>query len=293
MFRFQPPASADRPWFHLGATPIGTAGVAGLIVAGWMLLWAIEGAMTGGGHPISQWFWFTTDDVQRGQVWRLATWWMPNGPSLWTVIDAALIFYFGTTIEATLGRDQMVRYMAALVVVPAVILTLLALAFDLPEAMVGADPLARAMFLSLVLFMPGLKFFFGIPAWVLAVVFVGLDFLGALATANNTALIFVLVTVGSTLLIARAFGLAPTIDWIPKLPLPASITGSPGTSKSKPRRSKRKLEAVDPVADQLEQMEIDTILDQVAESGMDSLSREQRRKLEAYSRKQRKRRDGR
>ena len=33
-------------------------------------------------------------------MWRLATWWVPNPPSLWSVIDAALIWYFGNQIDA-------------------------------------------------------------------------------------------------------------------------------------------------------------------------------------------------
>ncbi len=289
MFRFQLPGEADRPWFRIGTVAIGTAALAALIVVVSMVVYAFEGLVSGGAeHPIRQWLSFTTTDVQRGQIWRLATWWIPNEPSLWTVIDAALIFYFGAMIEGALGRNRMVTYMATIIIAPAVLLTLIDLAVDLPSAMFGASSLSRALFLTLVVYMPGLRFFFGIPAWVLAVVLVGVDILGAMAQGNTTYLVFTIVVAACAVLAARAFGLAEQVPWIPKLPLPAS--GGGGSTRTSARRKQSHLEAVDPVADQLEQMEIDAILEQIASSGMDSLSREQKRKLESYSRKQRRRR---
>ncbi len=94
-------------------------------------------------------------------------------------------------------------------------------------------------------------------------------------------------------------GLAESAAWIPRIPLPASLGGSPqsgGASRpSRPSRARRKsnLKAVapDPIQDDLAEMEIDALLDQVANDGLDSLTKAQRNRLEEHSKRMRKRKD--
>ncbi|MCP5027359.1 MAG: hypothetical protein GY929_13845 [Actinomycetia bacterium] len=274
----------DKPWFQLGSVPVTTSTAIAVVIGVSFFFIAAEGST----QPISRHLYFGTDQVLEGQVWRVATWWVPNPPSLWRVIDAAVIWYFGNQVEGALGRNRMVRYVAYLTLVPPVVLLLLDLSFIPGSAsfLGTADLLAMALILTFIIHMPGARFFFGIPGWVLAVVIVGVNVLGLLSDRAWHSLVFLLALVAATLLAARSFGLADSVTWVPRLPLPG---GEPGPAKSP--RSKRHLKVAEanPIQSQLEDMEIDAILDQVAAEGLDSLSRAQRKRLEQQAKKRKKR----
>jgi hypothetical protein len=105
-----------------------------------------------------------------------------------------------------------------------------------------------------------------------------------------------LIAVAATALIGfRSFGYANDLHWLPKIRLPALITGniSARRSRTSRRSSKRrhlKLEVLNEKRESSAEREIDKILDQVAESGINSLSKNQRKKLEEHSKKLRKER---
>ncbi len=273
--------SGEKPWFQLGSVPVTTSTAIALVIAVSFFFIAAEGAT----QPISRYLYYGTDQVLEGQVWRVATWWVPNPPSLWRVFDAAIIWYFGNQIEGALGRNRMVRFVAYLTLVPPIVLLLLDLSFIPGSAsfLGTADLLGMAMILTFIIYMPGVRFFFGIPGWVLGVVIVGINMLGLLSSRDWHSLAFLLSLVGCTLLVSRAFGLADSVTWIPRLSLPG---GEPGPARSSSRSNRHlKVAEVNPIESQLEDMEIDAILDQVASEGLDSLSRAQRKRLEQQAKK--------
>ncbi|MCP4085792.1 MAG: hypothetical protein GY745_12165 [Actinomycetia bacterium] len=276
----------EKPWFQLGSVPVTTSTLIALVIGTSMFFIAAEGEL----QPTSRYLYFDTDHVLHGQLWRLVTWWIPNPPSLWAVIDAAIIWYMGNQLEGALGRDRMVRFIAYLTIVPPLVLILLDLSFIPGSAsfLGTASLLSLALILSFITYMPGARFFFGIPGWILAVVMVGVNVLGLLGDRAWHSLFFLLSVVGVALLAARAFGLADSVEWIPRLPLPG---GEPGPVHQPRRRRRRQRPAtvteINPIQSQLEEMEIDAILDQVASEGLDSLSRAQRKKLEDQAKKRR------
>ena len=83
---------------------------------------------------------------------------------------------------------------------------------------------------------------------------------------------------------------------MPKVPLPAVLADPYRRSRprqARPSRRRSHLSSVPPppgAADQLAQAEVDALLDKVAETGMDSLTRAERKALEDYSKRLRKRR---
>ena len=90
----------------------------------------------------------------------------------------------------------------------------------------------------------------------------------------------------------RSLGYAADLHWIPALPFSGNARRE---SRQRPKRQgrfkKNHLRAVTEFRDRHAEKEIDQILDQVAEDGVDSLSKDQRKRLEQHSKELRKRRD--
>lgn len=295
MFRFQPNrfSGGQEPWFRLGTLEVGSAGIVSLVVAVSIFLWAIEGPS----HAISSLLWLEPLEVRSGQIWRLLTWWMPNQPSLGAIISVVIIFYFGSQLEGALGRIRMAQFLGILVIVPAITSVLVSYTgmVGAVDPLIGARLLNTALLVAFVAYLPSVRFFFGIPGWVLVSVFVGIDILQYLSVRYYPGIIILAVMIGSTLLAAKAFGIAEEVEWIPKI---ATIGGegsgylrdSSGRSTKRRRRKGPDLSVVDPVSDDqvFEQLDIDSILDQVSAFGVDSLSAKQKKALKEYSKRKRK-----
>lgn len=289
MFSFrQSRFGGGDPWFRIGTVDFGSSAIAAAGVLIGMVLVAVEGP----GNPISRWLIFIAPSVADGQLWRLLTWFIPSEISLWTLLSAFLIFSFGSHLESTLGRVRMAQFLAVMVLIP----SLVAMAFygvgvfGAPIALAGGSLLSSALFFAFVLTMPNARFFFGIPGWVIAAAFIGIQLLSYLGQRDTGGAVNYIV---SLLLIVAATNVFGLIDALPTIP---SIGGRsfPG------RSSKGNLEAgtirtpsatVSELDDErFRALDIDPILDQIAAFGIDSLSSDQRKKLESYSNKNRNKR---
>ncbi len=281
------------PWFRIGTLEVGSAGVVSLIVLVGMLIFAFEGPT----DPVTNQLEFVGSGITRGEVWRLFTWFIPNVPSIWTIFSAAIIFFLGTQLEGALGRVGMAKFLLALVLIPSVVaLFLYAFGFG-SFAMFGGQLVSSGIFYTFVAYMPGAKFFFGIPGWVIAAVFFALEALAHIADRNTAGLLFLFLRVGGVLLAAKAFGLANEVAWIPDLRvLGGGGAGKAPQQKARGGRSRRRRPGKDDAATRpmvvvdssFEEMGIDDILDQISAFGMDSLNAAQRKKLDAYSKGRRK-----
>ncbi len=273
------------PWFRVGTVDMGSAGIAAVAVLAGMVLVAVEGRTA----PVSQWLVFAAPDVARGQIWRMFTWFIPSGISLWTLVSAFLIYSFGSQMEGTLGRVRMAQFLAVLIVIPAALsLAFYAVGvFGAPIGLAGGSMLSQALFFAFVLHMPGVRFFFGIPGWVLAAVIIAIQLLSLLAVRDGGA---ALNFIGSLILIAFAtqvFGLAEGLPAVPSIGRRTSRRASKGGSQRGTARTPAPTSAsLDD--ERFRQLDIDPILDQIAAFGVDSLSAAQRRTLESYSKKKRK-----
>ena len=87
--------------------------------------------------------------------------------------------------------------------------------------MFGLTPLELAVFLVFIAEYPFARFFFGIPAWAIGVVIVGIQLLQYIGLRDQDGLILLVVTIAVAALTARAMGLAQSLPWIPKIPIPA------------------------------------------------------------------------
>jgi hypothetical protein len=286
-----PDRERGTPWFRIGDFDVTTTVlVTGVCVLS-MLVWAVDGALL---EPFA----LFADDVRRGQLWRLASWPLVNTPeSIWTILTIALFWYFGTQLEGLLGRNRFAWFLLILTVVPAIVAAIVDL------NVWGLEYLELAVLLVFIAEYPFARFFFGIPGWVIAAVIVGLQVLVLIGTRDGAGLIFLLVLIATAAITARSFGLASSLPWIPKLPLPDALSG---TRSSGPRRSSRgrvrgrsASKVIDgpwaapapprpsgPSPDAVAaQAELDDLLDKISASGLESLSADEKRRLNELSKR--------
>ena len=285
---------SDDPWFRIGGFPVSTtAFVVGLGVVS-MIIWGIEGRF----GPIFRELVLISENYQlgsvvEGDIWRLVTWPIPNEPHFWTIILFAIFYMLGSQIESLLGRWRFAFFLVALTLIPAVIVTAVEAVAGVNGYVAGLRMVEVGVLVAFAAQYAQARFWPGIPGWVIAVVIVGLDAIQALGNRNWFALIVLACTVAVALLGIRAFGYATNLTWIPKLSLASSSAQS--SASTRPSRSHRRgrgrdhLRAV-PTRDESVTPEIDALLDQVASQGLDSLTRKQRKQLEAHARRLRRRR---
>ena len=285
---------SDDPWFRIGGFAVSTtAFVVGLGVIS-MIIWGIEGRH----GPIFKHLVLVSKDfafgsVLEGEIWRLATWPSPNEPEFWTILLFAIFYMLGSQLEMLLGRVRFAWFLILLTGIPAVMVTGVEAIAGISGDISGLRLVEVGVLVAFAAQYSHTRFWPGIPGWVIAVVIVGLDVLQALGDRDEYALILLACTVAVALLGIRAFGYATNLSWIPKLSL--SFGFSRTSSSSRPLRSRREprgrghLRAV-PSSDERVSPEIDALLDQVASRGLDSLTRKQRKQLEAHARRLRRRR---
>ncbi len=286
-----------QAWFRIGGFAVTTtAFVVGLGVIS-MIVWGIEGQY----GPIFRHLVLVSEDfafgsVLEGEIWRLVTWPIPNEPDIWAVILFAVFYMLGSHLERLLGRGRFTGFLVLLTVVPAAMVTGVEAVTGITGGVGGLRLVQVGVLVAFAAQYAHARFWPGIPGWVIAVVVVGVGGLRALTDRDWYDLILLACTVTVALLGIRAMGYATEQTWIPKLSLePRAGGSSPDSRGSGPRhrargtRGRGHLRAVRP-SDEPVSPEIDALLDQVASQGLESLTRKQLKKLEAHSRRLRRRR---
>ena len=302
------------PWFRIGTIDVNTALLVVLMCVAGMFVWAFEGGASIYGRDISSRMFLWPERVLDGQVWRVATWPLVNAPDLWLVISLAILWYFGSEIERLLGRNRFAILLLLITVVPGIVGALI----KLPEF--GIRPIELAVFLLFVAEYPYVRFFFGIPAWAVGAVILGIEILQLLGSRDygidsEKRILFLFVTLAVTALTARTMGLLSNLPWVPALPIGGNRTSR--ARRSKPTRSRGRssrgggdvvagpwtasrggptgaaplpqppVSSADMARDQAE---LDGLLDKISESGMDGLSADEKRRLNELSKRMRGRR---
>jgi hypothetical protein len=135
---------------------------------------------------------------------------------------------------------------------------------------------------------------------------VGVQVLYLLGKRNWPELFLLALVVSVALLGMRAMGLAQSLPWIPKVPIPAKWGGSQqhgsqqrGAQKKKPRKNRadshlkvapqptNSTSAGNAPSAPVDQGEVDRLLDKIAATGMESLTAQERRQLDEASRRRR------
>jgi hypothetical protein len=232
--------------------------------------------------------------VRHGDVWRVITWPVVNPPNdIFVVLTLWFFWFVGHSIEDRIGKRRFVTYMFAAVVAPSIVVALLGFS---PTALTfGFGSVSIALLVVFALDNPGAQFFFGIPAWVIAAVYVGIEVLRNVGDRAWEQLTLELMMILVALLAARQYGMLADLHAIPK------FTGNSksGTSSSRPAarpkpkaKGKGKGELLDgpwpspvPHHSPADEAELNHLLDKISAHGIDALNRDEKQRLNDLSKK--------
>jgi membrane associated rhomboid family serine protease len=264
----------NDPWFRVGNLEIGSAALLGLMCAVSVLIYALEPV----NKPILFRLALIPSEVTSGQVWRIFTWPLANGLDqqlLWVIISIAVLWYFGSRLEEQVGRIRFAWFLTMIIVIPGLVGT----ALDLPQA--GVHTVQLVVLLTFIAEYPNVRFFFGIPAWVLGAVYVAAEVLQLAGDRNGRHLLFFIVSLLVGAFAARAVGLLEGFQWIPKVSMPHR--------RHEPKRSRRPAVVAGPWAGtstvSAAQSELDELLDKISATGMSSLSKTEKERLNELSKR--------
>jgi membrane associated rhomboid family serine protease len=266
----------NDPWFRVGALDIGSAAFLALLCAVSVLVYALEPV----DKPILTKLALLPTKVTSGEVWRVLTWPLANGLDqrmLSVLISIAVLWYFGSRLEDQVGRTRMAWFLVMLIVIPGLVGT----ALDLPQA--GVHTVQLVVLLTFVAEYPNVRFFFGIPAWVLGAVYVAAEVLQLAGDRANRRLLFFLISLLVGAVAGRAVGMLDAYKWIPKISMPHR-------RPRQPKQTRRPAVVAGPWAGSdssvsADQTELDDLLDKISATGMDSLSKAEKERLNQLSKR--------
>ncbi len=290
---------SDDPWFRVGQLAVTTTVIISAMSVAYMFVWAFEGFSRPITTKLMLYSGSVYGSVGGGEIWRLVTWPIPTEPSLWTLLLVAVFWMLGSQLEALMGRMRFTFFLGVLTVVPALVMTALEFT-DIYGLAYGLRYVELGVLIAFATHYSSARFWPGIPAWALAWIIVGMAMLQAISNQRRYELVLTVTMAALAPLVLRALGHAEQHEWLPKLPLPARLSGQPHR-RPPPRQHRRPqprrthLSSVPPPppppADVAAQAKIDALLDKMSEHGLESLTEAERRALEDLSKRLRDRRD--
>lgn len=282
-FSYSPYGELQNPWFRLGKIGIGSAAFVALSCAVMMVIGAFVPQIL---FRLS----LSPFDVRSGQIWRVVTWPLASEVGFFPALAIVFLWLIGTQLEVQIGRNRM----AFLLGVMTVIIGVLATTISAPIA--GVWMLEFVVILLFIADNPNRPFLFGIPGWVLGAFLLAIQVLQLIQYRERRQLLLLVLTLLIGLLIGRAIGLLGNYPWIPRLPLPAGLSGQRKVtisrrSKDAPRRNHRGEVISGPWAPEppstnaSDQVELDGLLDKISASGLESLSKKEKQRLNELSKK--------
>lgn len=285
-YQFSLPDRRQRDgWFKLGSFDITTTALLVLLGVVSMFVYAASPDLLADLSYVGPY-------VRDGDLWRLITWPIPNPPTeIWVILTLAFFWFVGHRIEDQIGRKKFTMLILAMTVLPAAFVTIFDFTANTGFAY-GLGVLATGLLVVFALDNPNAVFFFGIPAWVIAAVFVGIDVLRLLGQQMYGQLVLELAVILVGLVGARQYGLVQAMTFIPNLG--RSGQRRPPRRRRAPAASPRRTAtassvitgpwgATDPAV--TDQIELDMLLDKIGASGMDSLTRDEKQRLNDLSKR--------
>lgn len=246
-----------------------------LIVIGFvasMLVTTLALAFRLGG--VLEWLTFNSAAVLRGEVWRLLSYGLVNDPSIPFAVDMLMIVWFGREVERFFGRRVFLQLYAGIYLIKPLLFT--ALAGIRPTSFSG-EVGAFALFIAFATLFPNAPMLFNILAKWAALVLVAILALSAIAAHQWVQLLELVATCGFAYVFVR---LKQGVLALPKVRFVRRETKLRVLPDVKPVKSPAPA-AVPTVSRGDAMAEVDALLDKIAKSGIHSLTKEERAKLDA------------
>jgi membrane associated rhomboid family serine protease len=232
-------------------------------------------------------------------VWRIVTWSTATQPDFWPLLGIVFFWLFGQDIEAMMGRNRFLGWFVAVTIVPAVLMTVLGGLSSTLDRTTAASGLQLIFLGALWLYAatyPNVRWFEIVPLWAIAAVFSLLNLLRYSGDNQDGMVVFVLFVIAASMVAGRSLGVANA--WpIPHIPLGGSSRKS-HRRPARPRRSSARSTAQTVVEGPwtatpprstpdatAAQAELDVLLDKISASGLDSLSSDEKRRLNELSKR--------
>lgn len=262
--------SSGEPWFRLGRLEVGTTMFVVLAIAASWIAWVAAPGLPGA-------LAFSMSAVADGQLWRLVTWPFANGLTLWTVLNLFFFWYFGTELEQMIGRNRMAWLLVGVWGSLTLASALVGLVAGAGAVLAGIGLVQFAILLLWIAEYPNRRFFFGIPAWVIGLVLVGVQAAGMLASRDGAGLLSLLLGFVLIAIVARRQGLLGEYAWLPGVRRTGSAGGGGAPRPTAPRVPRAAARAERRQTSSRERL--DELLDRINDHGIDSLSPSERREL--------------
>ena len=221
-------------------------------------------------------------------AWQLLTAGFVHGRALGHIlINMLVLYFFGREVEGLYGRMEFLRIYLCLIVLSSLAwVTIHALEGSTNEAMLGASGAVMGIMVLYVLHFPRrMIYIWGVlpvPAWALAIIYVGSDFLGFVGPADR----------GDGPRVAYETQLAGAALAANYYYSHINLGRLKPSGDLKNWRPRPRLRVHDPRSDAHESLDarVDALLDKVSREGIDSLSPSERQMLEDASKRYQRRR---
>jgi membrane associated rhomboid family serine protease len=219
----------------------------------------------------------STAVLQGGQVWRLLTYAFIHSPTLsgllWFAVEMYMLFVFGREVERFIGRRAYIALYLTLLLLPVLVLSLLSV--WTPTRFATSTAIHFGIFLAFATIYPNVELFFRIMAKWVALIFVAIGTLSALAMHDWQSLVVLWISIGAAFLFIELNGAGPELAWWNAVK--ARFASRPKyhvVPKPRPRSSSGRTESDDVYSS------IDPILDKISKFGIGSLTPSERRQLD-------------
>ncbi len=256
-------------WGRIGRLQITTTAAFVVVTVVSMLVWIVVPTLGGA-------LGLTVPALLSGQVWRVVTWPLVNGVSLFGLLNLFFFWIIGHDLEATLGRNGMAKLLAGVWASLTVACVLVGLVLQ-GTALVGASMILFAIFLLWIAENPRRPMFFNIPAWVLGALILGVNIAQMLAYRDGGGLLTLLLSLALVAVWARRLGLLTQYAWLPGGPRRQRRRAA-RTSATQPTASRRERKQAERRANDDERL--DTLLAKISEQGLHSLTPAERSELD-------------
>lgn len=238
---------------------------------------------------------YNSTAVAHGQLWRLGTYALISSPSIWFALEMAMLYYFGRVVEKAIGSKMFAFLYGGLLLLGSLLLQLWS-SLGEPQQMNGAQAANFAIFAAFVALCPDIPFFFALRARSLLLILLAVTSLQLVEGHHFASLLLFLSASLAALLFMHWRGFPsffssakahPVTELLKKMtslkkeapPTNSTLLASASISTSilpfvSPKTPKKKS------APPKKKIDIDALLEKINQTGIASLTEQEKEKLE-------------